>query len=461
MLLSKTIRMEIVHCNEFSYKELAEIFRDMQYKTCRACNDAMRMMLLNAFESMEYKDFHGVYLNMKELTGKSLSMHIYDRMKGYMDICQTGNLSQTQQFVKNRFNSDKKDLLRNEVSYTNFRKDMPIILHNKSYEITKDSTNGKYYIKCSLFNREYQKENNVKRLTFTIGRMNGHQKATLNKMINGKYKQGSAHIKQNKKGKWLFGISYTFEAKEGLLDKNRIMGVDLGIVNTAVLQIWDSEEEKYDWLEWKECILDGSRIIQFRQKVEARKRSFLRSRKASGTTNQYSKGKKGRGTQVKIKPIEHLNSKISNFRDTMNHQYSKYIVDFALKHNCGIIQMEDLSDFTEKVEEKFLRNWAYYDLQSKIEYKARKHGIEVVKVDPRYTSLRCSKCGCIDKVNRDGKKKQADFKCVECGYELNADVNAARNIALPDIEKIIEEIMPLTDEEKRRKNRKKKKKKTA
>lgn len=254
----------------------------------------------------------------------------------------------------------------------------------------------------------------------------------------------------------MFGISFTFEAKDGLLDRNRILGVDLGVVNTAVLQIWDCEEKKYDWLSWKECKLDGSRIIEFRQRVESRKRSFLRSRKVSGTTNQYSKGKKGRGTQVKIKPIDHLNNKISNFRDTMNHQYSKYIVDFALKHNCGIIQMEDLSEYTERVKEKFLRNWSYYDLQSKIEYKAKEHGIEVVKIDPRYTSLRCSKCGCIDKRNRNGEKEQAKFKCVKCEYAENADVNAARNIALPDIEKIIEEVMPRKKKEKKKRKRAKK-----
>jgi transposase len=50
----------------------------------------------------------------------------------------------------------------------------------------------------------------------------------------------------------------------------------------------------------------------------------------------------------------------------------------------------------------------------------------VEKVDPRYTSQRCSACGTVDAKSR---KSQALFACTSCGYACNADVNAAKNIA--------------------------------
>ena len=50
----------------------------------------------------------------------------------------------------------------------------------------------------------------------------------------------------------------------------------------------------------------------------------------------------------------------------------------------------------------------------------------VEKVNPAYTSQRCSACGHVD---RDSRKSQARFRCTACGYAANADVNAARNIA--------------------------------
>ena len=102
--------------------------------------------------------------------------------------------------------------------------------------------------------------------------------------------------------------------------------------------------------------------------------------------------------------------------------------------------MEDLSGITEH-KDRFIKNWTYYDLQEKIKMKASEVGIDVVKVNPKYTSQRCSECGCICNRNRPDQKT---FRCVSCGYTTNADFNAARNIATKDIAKIIEST-PITD----------------
>ncbi|MGV9304686.1 RNA-guided endonuclease InsQ/TnpB family protein [Nonomuraea sp. NPDC003727] len=51
----------------------------------------------------------------------------------------------------------------------------------------------------------------------------------------------------------------------------------------------------------------------------------------------------------------------------------------------------------------------------------------VVRVNPAYTSQRCSACGVVDGRARES---QAVFRCRSCGHAGNADVNAARNIAL-------------------------------
>jgi putative transposase len=50
----------------------------------------------------------------------------------------------------------------------------------------------------------------------------------------------------------------------------------------------------------------------------------------------------------------------------------------------------------------------------------------VEKIDAAFTSQRCSACGHIAAKSR---KSQALFACVACSYTLDADVNAARNIA--------------------------------
>jgi len=50
----------------------------------------------------------------------------------------------------------------------------------------------------------------------------------------------------------------------------------------------------------------------------------------------------------------------------------------------------------------------------------------VEKIKPQFTSQRCSACG---RVDRRSRESQACFRCTACGVTLNADVNAARNIA--------------------------------
>ena len=72
-------------------------------------------------------------------------------------------------------------------------------------------------------------------------------------------------------------------------------------------------------------------------------------------------------------------------------------------------------------------------------YNSKEYGIEVIKINPKYTSKRCSKCGCIHVENRDCKNDQAKFESKICGHKDNADINASKNIAVPFIDKIIEE----------------------
>ena len=58
-------------------------------------------------------------------------------------------------------------------------------------------------------------------------------------------------------------------------------------------------------------------------------------------------------------------------------------------------------------------------------YKAADAGRELRVVSPRFTSQRCAICGHTDAASR---RTQAVFKCLACGYEAHADLNAACNI---------------------------------
>ncbi len=67
----------------------------------------------------------------------------------------------------------------------------------------------------------------------------------------------------------------------------------------------------------------------------------------------------------------------------------------------------------------------------KLEDLARYHGATVVKVNPAFTSQTCYVC---KHVARESRESQAVFRCVACGHQDNADVNAAKNIRERGIE---------------------------
>ncbi len=75
-----------------------------------------------------------------------------------------------------------------------------------------------------------------------------------------------------------------------------------------------------------------------------------------------------------------------------------------------------------------LHKWSFRLFITKLQHKLTQHGFEsyrVVAVDEKWTSKRCSRCNSLN-TTRTG---QGQFNCHNCNYELDADLNGARNIA--------------------------------
>ncbi|WP_195966757.1 RNA-guided endonuclease TnpB family protein [Clostridium sp. 1001283B150210_160208_E6] len=432
MKFNKCIKVTLIRCLNYDYRETKQIVRDFQYKYSKAYNMATNYLYLWDTNSMNLKNLYDTKIVDKELLGKSKCAWIENRMNEIIQDSNTSNVAQARQDVVNKYNKCKKDgLFKGKVSLPTYKLDSKVIIHNNSYKLRNH--NG-YFIDIGLLNKDKQKELNVGRFEFQIDKLDGNKKATINKIINGEYKQGSAQISISKKGKIELIISYSFDKEEvPVLDKNRVLGIDLGITNVATMSVYDSIKDEYDYFSWKTNVISGKELIAFRQKYYNLRRDISIASKVAG------KGRCGHGYKTKMKPVDKIRNKIANFSDTYNHKISKYIVEFAVKNNCGVIQMEDLSGTTADTNNKMLKDWSYYGLQQKIEYKAKEQGIEVKKVNPKYTSKRCNKCGCIHEDNRDCKNSQAKFECKVCGHKDNADINASKNIAIPDIDIIIKE----------------------
>lgn len=134
------------------------------------------------------------------------------------------------------------------------------------------------------------------------------------------------------------------------------------------------------------------------------------------------------GTKSAKRHLARLSKREHNYKSNENHRISKDLVSEAKGTGRGLA-IENLTYIPRQRTAKEARDatskWAFRQLREFIEYKAKLSGIPVVQVNPTFTSQRCSICGYTDKLNR---RTQSSFVCLACGYEENADVNAAINI---------------------------------
>lgn len=177
------------------------------------------------------------------------------------------------------------------------------------------------------------------------------------------------------------------------------LGVDLGIVNLAT----DSEGEHFS----------GAQVQTVRARYHLRRQRLQKV----GTKNAKRRLRKNAGRERR-------------FQKDVNHRISKALVKKAAV-SCKALALEDLSGIRERTtvrhEHRYARHsWAFFQLRAFLTYKAAWAGVPVHLVDPRNTSRTCSACGHCEKANR---KSQAEFLCRRCGFEINADHNAAINIS--------------------------------
>jgi len=196
-------------------------------------------------------------------------------------------------------------------------------------------------------------------------------------VIMGKYQKerftnakGQCDLVRRKDGKWFLLV--TVDLPDGTKPPTTdFIGVDLGVANLAT----DSDGQRYS----------GNAVEAVRSKQHTLRASLQRAASA----------KKRRGI-------------------------AKSLVAKAKGTGRGCARTR-----FRKAQRARMGGWAFAQLRAFVEYKARLAGVEVVYINPAYTSQTCAVCGHVSKANRPS---QAEFRCVVCGHTDHADVNAARNI---------------------------------
>lgn len=411
---TKTITRRIeIYVNE-PYSELRKSYykrlRDYSYISRNYANDTMNLLQSIRFiESMNQLSNTNSKA-LKDLIGKkpiSVGYNIF--IKKYENILPSQIRSCINNLVYSKFSKTIKDVLRGDVTVTSYKKNYPVFFDKLAIRKLENVNNDIIFNFLSI------------PLKFNFGRDRSNNRSIVNKIINGEYKlcNSSFMFKDNK---LFINLVCKIPENKHELNESNVLGVDLGINNPAYVAINNDEN-------FRQSICNRESFLNRRLGLQKQKRQLQKDLK-------YTKG--GRGGKKKLKKLDDIGNKERNFIKTMNHTISKEIINLAIRNKCGAINIEDLSSISKNTKNSFiLRNWSYHELQSMIEYKADINGIKVNKIKPNYTSQRCHKCGHIHSENR---LTQSDFVCLNCGYEDNADYNAAKNISVAHTKEYIKEI---------------------
>lgn len=112
----------------------------------------------------------------------------------------------------------------------------------------------------------------------------------------------------------------------------------------------------------------------------------------------------------------------------------KQRIDEVTKEVVGkasLVVVENLKNITNNTKRRLGKNmrrsigrWNVRYWLMRLQQVCERNRVSFRSVSSAYTSQMCSNCGFTDRGNRNGEL----FRCLSCGYEANADVQASRNI---------------------------------
>ena len=419
--MQKVMKYELHYldgCGDF--QEMQQALWALQRQTRESLNKTLQICYQWEWKSKEHFQQTGEKLSLEKVTGyKTLDGYAYSILKmDYPDIAGS-TLNATIRTAYKKYNASKKEVATGTMSIPSYRRDQPILMHNKTVRLSY--CQEEWIVELTVLSDMFKKEHTLKtNPRFKVVCGDKTQRIILERIIGGVYTVGQSQLMYQKK-KWFLYLTYGFIPEKKAVDPKKILGVDLGVA----VAIYASSYGTFD-----KFVIPGDEGIAAIQRLEAMRRSRQKQARYCG------EGRIGHGTKTRVASAYETRDKIANLQDTLNHRWSRALVDYAVKNGYGTIQMEDLTGIREDTDfDKRLQHWTYYDLQTKITNKATEAGIAVRKINPCCTSQRCSKCGYIASENRTTQER---FRCIKCGFSANADFNASQNISLADIEKIME-----------------------
>jgi len=395
---TKVFRSEILKPVNYTWEEFGTIVNKATYQSAQIANEVLTKQLLLSRKQIEKgSTFCSMITRCKETP---LSFNVK------CAVCQQAKL---------KYRSLAKKLLRSDISLPTFKNNSLYIVA-KGITVTK-TDEDEWVVKMTILpGRGADHPKVILRTKGLMEKSKGYYQI-LERIASREYKLGFCQLQRDKvRGKLYLLMSYTFETKVSTSPvPTRIMGVDLGVATPAYCAFNDSVKRL-------SLFVEGEKLLKMKRQIQGRRRRVIRE-----ITKRELR--RGHGLSGKFHPIQPLEQKWVNFRRTWNHTLSSRIVDYACKEQASTIHIEDLS--VNGVPRFLGKDWPVAELLQMIIYKGEEAGMKVECVNSYKTSQTCSRCGVIKEnfTFKDRVEKGMPIFTCDCGFQDNADYNAAKNIA--------------------------------
>ncbi len=125
------------------------------------------------------------------------------------------------------------------------------------------------------------------------------------------------------------------------------------------------------------------------------------------------------------KKYRELVKKLQEFLKNEINSYINRLIEVYKPEKIIVEKLDFRSPELSKRMNRLISNFGKRIFKEKLKRLQEFYRIQVIEINPAYTSQTCNQCGYIDKRNR---KDTQTFECKACGYKTNAQVNGAKNI---------------------------------
>jgi len=221
---------------------------------------------------------------------------------------------------------------------------------------------------------------------------------------NAKPQSAKLLVRRDERGEPVFYVHIAFEFHPVPLAVKTVLGLDRGAAKIG-----------------SACVVDfEGRVVEDGLNMEGAAFAAEMKQHSEWIAREQSKGNQ-RNPRYKLR---------GRRADALLGEYANALIAKAVEHKSQIV--------IEKIDSvgmaRFLKQSQFAKLKQMLGYKALRVGLpEPKEIPAARTSQTCGRCG---HWARENRSRQAEFKCVSCGYEANADENAARIIALRGLQQM-------------------------